>query len=582
MFILKHKPDKIDRYPIDRYNLVIKARIDSWDLSFEKDSIKLEFCYWNRQTDKPNEYRTEEMALVYKTKNSAHYELVLNTNYPTSYLKYFFKSGDDYYDYYGSSKEFIEGNAFEYLYTNNQIFDGEVSWLKDAVFYQIFPERFCNGNRQLDPINVEKWGAKPTSTNFMGGDIVGIIKRLDYLEELGINALYINPIFEANDNHKYDTMNYFKIDPHFGTEDDLKELVKKCHSRGIKVVLDGVFNHCGYSFPLFQKALKDKNSSFRDWFYFKEFELPDGKILDYECVGYYPFMPKFNYSNKEVREYIVRIGKYWIEEYDIDGWRLDVADEVEFQFWYRFREAIKEVKPEAVMIGETWGEQTSMFLENQMDSLMNYIFRDAVISYLAKERISTSQFDERLNSILWIYPKNRVNQLFNLLGTHDTERFMTVVEENERKYVLGLVLLYTFVGIPSLYYGDEFAMLGGNDPDCRKAMVWGETKFDFSKLIRRLVDIRKRYKAIREGSFKTIYCSDKQKVYAFKREYKKEKIYVILNISQFDQTCTLKENGVKEQEYINLLNEEEVIKKEKDDLFVDLPAQSAKILLGSQ
>ncbi len=220
-------------------------------------------------------------------------------------------------------------------------------WVKGSVFYQIFPERFNNGDDALSPKNKVPWHSKPTRENFFGGDLEGIYQKLDYLADLGVNAIYMTPVFEATTNHKYDTIDYFKIDPHFGDKETLKKLVKKAHELNIKVVLDSVFNHSGYKFDKFLDVKKKgEESKYKDWFYINDFPVDEEK-LNYETFGFEPKMPKLNTANEEVYNYLLDVATYWIKETDIDGWRLDVANEIDHDFWRKFRKAVKEVKPHA-------------------------------------------------------------------------------------------------------------------------------------------------------------------------------------------------------------------------------------------
>lgn len=559
MFKIIHNLDRRDRVPIDRNNLVVCLRVYS-DSGYV-DNIQL--CYWNRQLDDPLSYKKIKMKLITKSKEINYYEGVISTPYPSSYIKYFFKvtNGTDkvYYDYYGERNEFNPKYAFEYLYSNALDVMSPVKWAKDAVFYHIFPERFYNGDSTLDPESIVEWGTEPTRENFMGGDIPGITQKLDYIKDLGFNALYLNPIFKATSNHKYDTTDYYKIDPNFGTDHDFRRFIEECHKRDIYVILDGVFNHCGFDFPIFREALSNSNSKYRSWFYFDDIVLNENLVLDYECVGYFDKMPKLNFTNNEVRDYFINIGEYWVKEYNIDGWRLDVADEVSYSFWYDFRNAIKTIKPDAFLLAETWGEKPEMLLGDQMDSVMNYLFRDAVKEFIADESITTSQFDERLSRITMIYSQKVRSQLYNLIGSHDTERFFTSVKENSEKYKLALTLLFMFRGIPSLYYGDEIPLPGENDPGCRSAMQWEETETDIRNHVKKLINIRHTKEAIKSGDFTSNICDDKKSCYGFIRSTGLETICIVVNRSDQDQKIDLpiNFNGSKMKEL--LTGKEEVL-----------------------
>ena len=371
------------------------------------------------------------------------------------------------------------------------------------MYYQIFPERFRNGDGSLSPPNTEPWGSKPTRENFMGGDLPGIIEKLDYIAELGVTCIYLTPVFASLSNHKYDTIDYYKIDPHFGTKDDLKRLVDGAHRRGMRVILDGVFNHCGYYWPIFQDVVRNSaTSKYRDWFFVQRYPVqPDPER--YDCVGHYKWMPKLNLSNKETRCYFIGVGKYWLRESGADGWRLDVADEVPVTFWEEFAYEVKREFPDCILIGETWGDAGKLVEPGRLDSAMNYLFRDAVRDWLALGKISASEFAGRANRTLALYPYEVSLRMYNPLDSHDTVRFLTYCGGNEESHRLAVALQMTFPGCPAVYYGDEVGMDGGNDPDCRKAMDWerAESKAGPYEWYRRLIALRKSSKALTRGDF---------------------------------------------------------------------------------
>jgi glycosidase len=516
-------------YPIERNKLAIRLKIK------RKDAKSCTLIYWNRHKRERTGEQHSEMKCYARDKMFDYYETIINTKEVTRYIKYFFQINDGintfFLNYHGISSSVPKDGFFEYLYTNENDVFKVPDWVKGSIFYQIFPERFCNGDKNNDPKSTEQWGSKPTRENFMGGDLKGIIQKIHYLKDLGINALYLNPIFEASANHKYDTINYFKIDPHFGDLNDFKTLIHKCHSYGIKVILDGVFNHCGYFSDQFQDVVKNgQNSKYKDWFYIESFPV-DKEKLNYECVGYYKWMPKLRMSNPEVRSFILKIAKYWIEEGNIDGWRLDVADEIDFTFWQEFRKLVKSIKPECFILAETWKENRDMLRGDQMDSVMNYLFRDAVVDFFAKKCINSLEFDSRINKFLGVYPSSVHHSLFNLIGSHDTERFLTLSNGDSRRLKAAAAFQLCFPGISSIYYGDEVGLDGENDPDCRKAMEWDEKKQD-QKLLewyKKLIRIRKSKSALKLGIFKCNYCNSEDNVYAFFREINNERVYIVIN-----------------------------------------------------
>lgn len=352
------------------------------------------------------------------------------------------------------------------------------TWVKNTVWYQIFPERFANGNKDNDPKNVLPWGsAEPTSSNFFGGDLEGIIQNISHLKKLGINGIYLTPIFKAYSNHKYDTIDYMEIDPHFGTKEIFRKLIEVCHKNGIKVMLDAVFNHCGFYFPPFQDMLKNgDNSRFKNWFHAREFPLVTKPKANYHTFAFTPFMPKLNTENPEVREYLLEVGRYWVREFNIDGWRLDVANEVDHNFWQEFRKEVKAIKPELYILGEIWHDSMPWLRGDQFDAVMNYPVTTNILNLFAKQTITVKEFIENMTSVLHMYPKNIYEAAFNLVGSHDTPRILTECGKDIDRVKQVYTFLLTFIGTPCIYYGDEIGMMGEQDPGCRRCMVWDKNK----------------------------------------------------------------------------------------------------------
>src|SRR5699024_2116720 len=251
---------------------------------------------------------------------------------------------------------------FAYSYLNKIDILKIPSWVKDTVWYQIFPDRFANGDESINPKDTKPWGTPPTNENFMGGDLQGVIDNLDYLKDLGVTGLYFCPITMGNTNHRYDTIDYMKIDPHLGDKKTLKKLIKEAHKREMKVMLDAVFNHIGYYSNKWQDVIKNKEKSkYKEWFYIKDINKVDtplneinSKNIPYETFSCVAQMPKLNTENEEVIEYLLAVGKYFIKEFDIDAWRLDVSNEVDHSFWRQFRKEVKKIKPDVYILGEIW------------------------------------------------------------------------------------------------------------------------------------------------------------------------------------------------------------------------------------
>ncbi|AWB43174.1 alpha-glycosidase [Paenibacillus sp. CAA11] len=417
------------------------------------------------------------------------------------------------------------------------------AWVKDTVFYQIFPERFANGDPSNDPENVLPWGGKPERDNFFGGDLQGVIDHLDHLSELGITGIYFTPIFAATTNHKYDTEDYMKIDPHFGDTDTLKRLVKACHDRGIRVLLDAVFNHSGRTFsPFVDVREKGEQSNYKDWFHIREYplEVRDG-IPTYDTFGFEPLMPKLNTEHPEVKEYLLKVAEYWIKEVGIDGWRLDVANEVDHQFWRDFRRVVKAVNPDAYILGEIWHESSPWLQGDQFDAVMNYPFTEAVLDFVVRGTLDAQGFANAIGKQMSRYPLQATEVAFNLLDSHDTARLLTLCEDNKNKMRLAALFQFTYSGTPCIYYGDEVGMDGANDPDCRKCMEWDPEKQDLQlfEFYKKLIQVRADHPALRTGSLQFLIAEREGTKLAYERRLDDESVLVLLNNDSTTQTLSV-------------------------------------------
>jgi cyclomaltodextrinase / maltogenic alpha-amylase / neopullulanase len=407
-------------------------------------------------------------------------------------------------------------------------------WAQHAIIYQIFPERFANGDPGNDPSNIESWNGTPRWNNYFGGDLKGIIDHLDYVKGLGCNTLYLNPIFESNTNHKYHTKDYFKIDPHFGDETLFKKFIAECHTRGIRVILDAVFNHTGTDYFAFQDIVKnEKNSKYLHWYDVHSFpvQLPPAKP-NYEAWWGMGDLPKLMADNPEVRAHLFDATRYWMK-LGIDGWRLDVPNEMSHDFWIQWRKLVKSENQNAVIIGEIWDDASPWLRGDQFDAVMNYRFRGACVGFIALENRNAFQLDTILAGVRRDYPAQVNYALQNLIGSHDTERFLTLCENDTAKLKLAALLQMTYLGSPMIYYGDELGMKGGKDPECRRTMNWDTTQWNYNLLnwYKKLTNIRIANPVLRSGSFSSFIADSTKKVFGFIREYEKTIAVVILNMN---------------------------------------------------
>lgn len=383
-------------------------------------------------------------------------------------------------------------------------------WLADAVVYQIFPERFANGDPSLDPPDVVPWDAEPTRENFFGGDLEGIIQHLDHIRGLGANAIYLTPIFEADTNHRYDAKDYFAIDHRLGDLDTFRRFLDEAHARDIRVILDAVFNHSGDGHWAFRDIIeRETESRYVNWFSVEDFPVRSHPEPNYRtCSGCY-YLPKWNAYNPEVRDHHYEVARYWIEQ-GIDGWRLDVPYFINDNFWRGFRKVVKGLGEDFYIVAEEWREPESWLQGDLADGTMNYTLRDLVLGFTADRTISGPQFADGMTTLTDRIPAGYRAGMLNLLGSHDTERLVTRHGGDIGATKLAYGLLLAAQGAPMIYYGDEVGLEGENDPGCRAAMPWDTERWNIDLLehIRGLIGLRTEHEAFRRGDQRVWALSD--------------------------------------------------------------------------
>jgi cyclomaltodextrinase len=410
-------------------------------------------------------------------------------------------------------------------------------WVQDAVFYHIFPDRFANGDTTNDPPNVRPWGAPPTLWGFHGGDLQGVIRKFNYLLDLGISAIYLNPIFQATSVHRYNTTDYYKIDPKLGTFEDVHALFDLAHQNGLRVILDGVFNHCGRGFFAFNDVLENaEHSPYCDWFHIKQLPLDaygPGKAKNYLAWWNYKSLPKFNTDYTDVRQYLLDVARYWIEQ-GADGWRLDVPNEIDDDaFWNEFREIVKTVKPEAYLVGEIWDGNPRWVSPGHFDGLIHYPLREVLLDFIVDDTIKASTFVDRVEELYKLYPLENVQAHFFPLGSHDTLRLFTVCGGDERKVRQAFLFQFCHPGAPVIYYGDEIGMEGQKDPFNRCTFPWDESSWNHAlrSYVQKLIALRHRLPQLKRGNLKRLVVDDETRVCAFGRVLEEDSAVVLLNAS---------------------------------------------------
>lgn len=470
-------------------------------------------------------------------------------------------------------------------------------WVKDAIFYQIFPDRFASSERVSKPSNLELWDTPPTPRGFKGGDLVGVQERLDYLEDLGITAIYFNPIFQSASNHRYHTFDYYQVDPLLGGNAALRSLLDAAHARNIHVVLDGVFNHASRGFFQFNHILEcgDK-SPYVDWFHVEEFPLNAYNLDEEPNYGVWAglhALPKFNTDNPQVRDFILDVAVYWVN-FGIDGWRLDVPAEINDDgFWREFRRRVKATNPEAYIVGEIWHEAKRWLAGDQFDAVMNYIMTRASIaffgarslaplwhggSYPPLKPLDAPGFAEAIEASLNLYDWQIIQAQMNLISSHDTPRFLTMVEGDKSAFKLAMLFQMTMPGAPTIYYGDEIGLTGGYDPAMRNAFPWNaraEWDTDLLAFVRETIRLRKEMTVLRRGTYRTILADDE--IVAFERVYGPNRALAVFNADRANRTVRVPMENPTGQPMLRFGSVEELT-LQGDTLALKLPPRSGVVV----
>ncbi len=408
-------------------------------------------------------------------------------------------------------------------------FNQPPAWVADAIFYQIFPDRFARSTNAPELPYLEAWDAPPSTLGYKGGDLRGVIERLDWITDLGCNAIYLNPIFQSASNHRYHTHDYFRVDPLLGGDEAFAALMAACRERDVRIMLDGVFNHASRGFFHFNDLLENGEASpWRDWFHINSFPV-EAYGRDAEPATSYaawwglPALPKFNVDNPQTREFLISVGEYWINR-GIDGWRLDVPEEITTEgFWEEFRERVRANNPDAYLVGEIWSDASDWTVPGtRFDGTMNYLLTGAILSFAGAESIDwglaerlnypldaidAGGFAEALRHLDTLYPLKTQLAHLNLLGSHDTPRVLSILGGDVMALELASLLQFTLPGAPSIYYGDEIGLVGGHDPGSRAGFPWeAQEKWNrgLERTIRSLTTLRNEHPVLRHGTLDVV------------------------------------------------------------------------------
>lgn len=523
--------DKIIIHNGDPYTSGTMGGSNTWfgDPSEMTDKVELPDCILWSATIKP------------PFKRLRYYFEIFSASESTYYIESGFRTKEEMFNCTGERED------FQFPWLNWSDIYKAPSWVNSTIWYQIFVERFCNGNPSISPKGVKEWPATSNPITFwdnFGGDIQGITNKLDYIKDLGISGIYLTPINTAPSSHKYDTTNYYEIDSHFGDVETVQAFVKESHSRGIRIMFDGVFNHCGYFFDKWQDVLKNgPESPYFNWFMINKWPLmkPEGyKPVNslngfYYTFGFFDNMPKLNTNNPEVIDFFLDVCTYWVKTFDIDAIRLDVSNEISHTFCKALRQRMLALKPDFYILGEIWHDATQWLRGDEFDSVMNYPLSESANEFWLHPDSSKKMLEYSINRCYSLYPKQVNDILFNLLDSHDTARLIRRLDGNINKLYQLLTLLFTMPGTVCIYYGTEIALDGGHDPDCRRPMPWKEIESGIYderiNIMKTLISLRKTNAVFRSNQYNFTNISENDRIVSYTKTYEDTTIEIILNCS---------------------------------------------------
>ena len=539
---IRHRSTGCDCYALDE-NTVVLNLTTGYDV--EKATVFFEDPFIHELRREPVwEGKPQEMELLYELEQHLVWTVRLKPEYKR--LQYYFiaeGSGERVCVFENkvcpeAERERISTEFFKFPWINPADVIAPPEWVRDTVWYQIFPDRFCRAKDSEPDGKFRSWGdfSDPHFNDIYGGNLRGVREKLPYLKKLGISGVYLNPIFLSNSNHKYNTFDYYTIDPDFGTEQDFTDLVSAAHKEGIRVMLDAVFNHCGWEFFAWQDVLKNgRSSEYFDWFFInsddfdrRDFSTADGRFYSF---SFWAGMPKLNTNNPQVQLYFIDLCLHWVRDFGIDGIRFDVGDEISHRFLQNLNRELKAENPGVYLLGEIWFDSITWLGGTEYDAVMNYPFPGAVGDFWQDRKMDARSFMKRLNFCRSLYPTQINEVMFNFLDTHDTPRVRDGCE-NDDELLQKLTVLLTMAGTPSLYYGTEIAMRGTHTPYNRSCMPWDKIEageFDgFMRKVAALIAVRNENPAAKEDSFRFVFDEQNPRLV----RYQKQNLTVILNAGE--------------------------------------------------
>ena len=553
-------------YPLDKDNLVINLRSGK---EIEKVFILWGDPFdWGKAENASNyswQYTPVEITEKKELQNHLWWTIKLQPKFKR--CKYFFKvlSGNESYIYGESGlvkeddfhKAEDEYYPFIFPWMNQNDICNPPAWAENTVWYQIFPSRFRCAPMKIKQEKLLPWPDRNTAvTNEQkfGGNLNGITEKMSYLKELGITGIYLNPVNCSTTQHKYDTTDYFDIDPEFGTKEDMKKMVAEAHKYGIRIMLDGVFNHSGWEFFAWQDVIKNRqNSKYADWYMVNDWNFTDrpGNNADkgrFFAFAYCDYMPKFNTNNPEVRKYLIDACEFWVREYDIDALRLDVANEVCHDFCRELQTRMRGLKEDFYIIGEIWHNSIPWLRGDEFDAIMNYPLQNAIYNYALNPGRDSLSFEQDVNRCLTDYFEQTQKVMFNLMDSHDTMRLVTKAGSREKALQI-LAILFAMPGSPCLYYGSEVFLEGGKDPDCRRCMPWKEIESgkcdEELNIFKQLISLRKNNSAMRSFDISFSHNAEKPRLLCINKKSEESSISIIVNFGDSKEEISELLNGTK-------------------------------------